>query len=56
VPAPHVIQRMRHAFVTTPAGDVEFVLTASEDEFDKNRQVLMGVLRAFRVESVKPKD
>lgn len=55
VPAPHVVQRMKHAIVATPGGEVEFILTASEDEFDKDRLVVMGVLRAFRVDPIKPK-
>jgi hypothetical protein len=52
---PHFVQRIRHAFVADPAGEVEFVLSASDDEFDKNRLVVMSMLRAFRVDPLKPK-
>jgi hypothetical protein len=55
VPMPQVVQKIRHAFVSQPYGEVEFVLAASDDEFDKDRQVFMGMLRAFRVEPLKPK-
>jgi len=55
VPAPQVVQKIRHAYVAQPAGQVEFVLAASDDEFEKNKLVLMGMLRAFRVEPLKPK-
>jgi hypothetical protein len=55
VPAPRVVQKIRHAFVPQPAGQVEFVLSASDDEFEKNRLVIMAMLRAFRMEPPKPK-
>ncbi len=55
VPAPQVVQKIRHAFVAQPAGQVEFVLSASDDEFEKNRLVFMAMLRAFRAEPLKPK-
>jgi hypothetical protein len=55
VPAPQVVQKIRHAFVPQPAGEVEFVLSASEDEFRQNSTVLMAMLGAFRVEPLKPK-
>ena len=54
VPAPQVVQRMRHAFVAQPAGQVEFVLTASDDEFEKDRLIFMAALRDFRVEPLRP--
>jgi hypothetical protein len=54
VPAPQVVQKLRHAYVPQPAGEVEFVLTASEDEFQADRQVFMAMLRAFRVDPLKP--
>jgi hypothetical protein len=52
-PAPQVVQKIRHAFVAHPAGQAEFVLSASDDEFAKNRLVFMALLRAFRVEPLK---
>jgi hypothetical protein len=52
---PNIVQRFRHAFVAEPDGEVEFILSASDDEFDKNRLVLMSMLRAFRVDPIKPK-
>jgi hypothetical protein len=55
VPAPQVVQKIRHAFVAQPAGQVEFVLSASEDEFRQNCSVIMAMLGAFRVEPLKPK-
>jgi hypothetical protein len=55
VPAPGVLLKIRHAFVAQPAGQTEFVLSASNDEFDQYKLVLMGMLRAFRVQSVNPK-
>jgi hypothetical protein len=55
VPAPHVVQRIRHAFVAHPVGEVEFILSSSEDEFDKTRLVIMAMLRAFRVDPIKSK-
>jgi hypothetical protein len=55
IPAPHVVQRIRHAFVSQPAGGVEFVLSASDDEFQKDISLVMSMLRAFRVDPVKPK-
>jgi hypothetical protein len=55
VPAPQVMQKIRHAFVSQPAGEVEFVLAASDDEFDKNKLAIMAMLRAFRADPLKPK-
>jgi hypothetical protein len=49
-PAPHVVQKIRHAYVAQPAGQVEFVLSASDDEFEKDRLIFMALARAFRVE------
>jgi hypothetical protein len=56
VPAPHIVQRIRHAYVAEPAGQVEFVLSASDDEFQKNIFLIMSMLRSFRVDPVKPKN
>jgi hypothetical protein len=56
VPTPDVVMRMRHAFVAGPAGEVEFILSASSDEYDKNCYVVMAMLRAFRVEKLKPNE
>jgi len=53
VPAPHVVQKIRHAFVPGPSGVVEFVLSASNEEFDKDRLALMAMLGAFRVDPIK---
>jgi hypothetical protein len=55
LPAPHIVQKIRHAFVAGPTGEVEFVLSASDDEFEGNSLVLMSMLRAFRVDPIKPK-
>ena len=55
MPAPQLVQKVRHAFVAQPGGQVEFVLSASNDEFEKNKLVLMAVLRDFRAEPLKPK-
>lgn len=55
MPAPKLVQKMRHAFVPQPAGQVEFVLSASDDEFAKNKLAFMAVLRGFRVEPLNPK-
>ena len=55
MPDPGVLQRTRHAFVSQPAGQVEFVLSASDDEFDNYRNVIMAMLRDFRVEPLKHK-
>jgi hypothetical protein len=55
VPAPQVVQKIRHAFVAQPVGGVEFVLSASDDEFKRNSSVFMAMLGAFRVEPLKPK-
>ena len=55
MPAPQVVQKIRHAFVAQPAGGVEFVLTASDDEFRQNSSVLMAMLGAFRAQPLKPK-
>jgi hypothetical protein len=54
IPAPHVVQKIRHAFVAGPAGEVEFILSASEAEFATDRIVLMSMLGAFRVDPAKP--
>jgi hypothetical protein len=55
MPAPRVVQKIRHAFVAQPAGQVEFVLSSSDDEFAKNKLIFMGMLRAFRVDPLKLK-
>jgi hypothetical protein len=55
VPAPGAVEKIRHAFVAQPAGLTEFVLSASSDEFEKNRLVIMAMLRAFRADPVKSK-
>ena len=54
-PAPQVVQKIRHAFVAQPAGGVEFVLAASDDEFKRNCSVFMAMSGAFRVQPLKPK-
>jgi len=56
VPALHVVQRIRHAFVAQPGGEVEFVLSASADEFEKNCSVIMSMLRGFQAVPLKPKE
>jgi hypothetical protein len=53
LPAPNVVQKIRHAFVPGPLGVEEFVLTSSGDEFDQNRLVFMAIARSFRVEPPK---
>ena len=55
VPAPRIVQKIRHAFVAQPAGEVVFVLSASDDEFEKNKLIFMAMLRDFRLEPSKPK-
>ncbi|MGP8198695.1 MAG: hypothetical protein ACLQU4_04240 [Limisphaerales bacterium] len=55
VPAPGLVQRIRHAFVPQPLGEVEFVLAASDDEFKQGTSLLMGMAGAFRVQPIKPK-
>jgi hypothetical protein len=55
MPAPRLIQKVRHAFVPLPSGRAEFVLSASDDEFQKNSIVIMGMLRAFRAAPIQPK-
>jgi hypothetical protein len=55
IPSPRVVQKIRHAFVAGPDGDVEFVLFASDEEFDQNKLVFMAMLGAFRVDPVIPK-
>jgi hypothetical protein len=53
VPAPRLVQRIRHAFVPLPAGRAELVLSASDDEFQKDTLIFMGMLREFRVAPLK---
>jgi hypothetical protein len=55
VAGPGVVQRMRHAFVAHPDGEAQFILNASDDEFEKDKLILMGMLRDFRVQSLKPR-
>jgi len=55
VAAPGLVQRLRHAYVPQPAGQVEFILTASDDEFALGAPVVMDMLRAFGVTPIKPK-
>jgi hypothetical protein len=55
VPTPGIVLRTRHAFVSQPAGEVEFVLTTSDADFGKDSAVFMAMLRAFRVDQIKPK-
>jgi len=52
VPAPQVVQKIRHAFVAEPLGSVECSLAASDDEFEGNKTLFMGLMRAFRVDKV----
>jgi hypothetical protein len=55
VPAPGLVQRIRHAYVTQPAGQVEFVMAASDDEFERGKVAMMNTAGAFRVAPLKPK-
>lgn len=55
IPAPHVLQRIRHAFAAHPGGEVEFILTASDDEYNKDQYIIMAMTRAFRADPAKPK-
>jgi hypothetical protein len=55
VAAPGLVQRMRHAFVALPAGQVEFVLTASDDEFGLGKPAITDMLSTFRVTPLIPK-
>jgi hypothetical protein len=52
-PRPHIVQKIRHAFVAEPAGEVEFILSASDDEFEKGTLIFMEILRSFRVAPLK---
>ena len=54
MPAEGVILKVRHVFLPQPAGEVEVVLSASDDEFEKDKYIVMAMLRAFKVETVKP--
>jgi hypothetical protein len=54
VPGPGVELKTRHVFVATPAGETEFVLSASADEFETNKIVFMGTVRSFRMDAIKP--
>jgi hypothetical protein len=55
MPAPGVVQKLRHVYLPQPAGEVEFILAASGDEFEQKKQVLISTLRGFRVQAEKPK-
>jgi hypothetical protein len=49
---PQLVQKIRHAYLPQPAGEVEFVLSCSADEFQPNLTLIMGMMGAFRVEPV----
>jgi hypothetical protein len=53
MPAPQVILKIRHAFVKLPQGQAEFILSSSDDEFEKGRTVFMLMLNSFRTSQVK---
>jgi hypothetical protein len=53
--APHVVQKIRHAYVAEPAGNVEFVLSSSEDEYPKTQYIFMATAGAFRVDRLGQK-
>jgi hypothetical protein len=55
VAGPGLVQRTRHAFVTQPAGQVEFVLVGTDDEFGLGKPAITGMLSAFRAAPLKPK-
>jgi hypothetical protein len=55
VPAPGVVLKIRHAYIPQPVGEVEFVLSGSDDEFESNKVILMAMVRAFRADPAKPK-
>jgi hypothetical protein len=52
VPAPQVMQKIRHAYLPHPAGTTEMILVSSEDEYDKTKVIFMATARAFRVERI----
>jgi hypothetical protein len=54
--APDVVQKIRHAFVPEPDGEVEFILSASEQEFSKNARLMMVLLSGFRVDAPDAKE
>lgn len=54
MPTPGKILKLRHAFISEPAGVAEIVLSANDDEFDQYRPVIMGMLRNFRATRLKP--
>lgn len=47
--SPGVIQRFRHAYVADPAGRVEFILAATDDEFPQRKETLSMMLRSLAV-------
>jgi hypothetical protein len=53
MPSPGNILKVRHAYVPDPAGGVEFILSANDDEYNQYRPMLMGMLRNFRVNRTK---
>lgn len=55
VPSSGVMLKVRHAYVPQPLGGVEFILSSSDDEFEKNKYIVMAMTRAFKVETAKPK-
>lgn len=55
VAGPGIMQRIRHAFVAQPAGQVEFDLTASDEEYEKAKLAFTSLLQSFRVTPIKPK-
>jgi hypothetical protein len=54
MPVPESVLKIRHAFVALPEGEAEFTLSASDDEFEKGRIVVMGMLSTFRTSQFKP--
>lgn len=53
MPAPGVVQRLCHAYVSDPLGVVEFTLASTDDEFLQRKQTLIGLLRSFNFQPAK---
>ncbi len=53
LPAPRVVEKYRHAFMPEPIGTVEICLSASDDEFDKDKYIFMAAARGLRAQRLK---
>jgi len=55
ITSPGHVQRISHAFVPQPDGEVEFILATPDDEFGRAKHAFTDMLRTFRVTLLKPK-